>query len=182
MYAVSFIYSNLSPHCFPFSSFQSKFFSIRGQRNFFNVTTVNDHLFRGFYRFPHCPRIWPLVRIPVIKQFNPKALYFRHPAVYKVGWQRSMMRPPRTRMKNGPPFIINRLSPWGSSRGGVFLKCSNIYTPHPKTDPYQGMLKIYLPSRETPHILGTRMLYHVWLCSCHPCDITLLFSSLSLTI
>ena len=26
------------------------------------------------------------------------------------------------------------------------------------------------------------MLYHVWLCSCHPCDLTLLFSSLSLTI
>ena len=24
------------------------------------------------------------------------------------------------------------------------------------------------------------MLYHVWVCSCHPCDITLLFSSLSL--
>ena len=31
MHAVSFIYSNFSPHCYPFSSFQGKCFSLRVQ-------------------------------------------------------------------------------------------------------------------------------------------------------
>ena len=61
-----------------------------------------------------------------------------------------MRRPPRTIMQNVPPFITNRSSPGGGLRGGVFHKCSDIYTPHPKTAPYQGMLNIYFLSRETP--------------------------------
>ena len=54
------------------------------------------------------------------------------------------------RMKNRPPFIINRSFPGGGLQGGAFHKCSDIYTPHPKTAPYQGMLNRYFPSRERP--------------------------------
>ena len=61
-----------------------------------------------------------------------------------------MRRPPRMIMQNGPPFIIDSLSPGGVLQGGVFQKFSNIYTTHPKTAPYQGMLNRYFPSRETP--------------------------------
>ena len=63
---------------------------------------------------------------------------------------RSVLRSHSGKPPNGPPFITDRSSPWGGSRGGVFHKCSDIYTPHPKTAPYQGMLNIYFLSRETP--------------------------------
>ena len=99
-----------------------------------------------------------------------------------AGWKRSTRKPPWTRMQYGPPFIIDRLSPGGVLREGAFHKFFDIYTPHPKTAPDQGMLNRYFPLRETPQRLGTRMLYHVWFCSCNPCDLTLLFSSLSPTI
>ena len=93
--------------------------------------------------------MWPLVRISVtVGNSIPSHIIF---TIWRVtGWQRSMRRPPRMRTQNGPPFIIDRSSPGGGSRGGVFHKCSNIYTPHPKTAPDQGILNIYFPSRETP--------------------------------
>ena len=99
-----------------------------------------------------------------------------------AGSQLSMRRPPRTRMQYGPTLIIDCSSPWGVLREGVFHKCANIYTPHPKTAPNQEILNRYFSSQETTQRLSTRMLYHVWLCSCHPCNTTLLFSSLSPTI
>ena len=141
MYAVSFIYSNFSPRCFPFSSFQGRFFSLQGKWHFFTVTNVEDFLFRRTYRFPYRPH----VRIVfTIGNSVPSRRIFTiwHVAV----WQRSMRRPLRVRMINRPPFVINRLSLGGGSRGGVFQKCSDIYTPPPQTAPYQGMLNGYFPS------------------------------------
>ena len=93
--------------------------------------------------------MWPVVGIAVtIGNSIPSLRIF---TIWRVsGWQRSMRRPPRTRMKNGPPFIIDRSSPGGISRVGVFHKFSNMYTPLPKTAPDQGILNIYFPSRETP--------------------------------
>ena len=107
------------------------------------------------------------------RKFNPKPCIL---TIWRVaGCQWFMRTPPQMRMQYGPPLIIDNSSPGGVSQEGVFHKCSDIYTPNPKTSPDQGMLNRYLPSRETPQSLGTRMLYHVWFCSCHPCNITLLF-------
>ena len=99
--------------------------------------------------------MWPLVRIDVtIRNSIPILRIF---TIWRVaGWQRSIMRPSEMRMQNGPPFIIDCLSLGGGSRGGVFNKCSDIYTPTPKTDPDQGMLNRYFPSRETPRRWHTR--------------------------
>ena len=148
MYAVSLIYSNLSPHCFPFSYFQSMFFLSPRTMAFFTITPVGDYLFHRNYIFPYRPRVWPLVQIAVtIGNSIPSLRTF---LIWRVaGWQRSMRRPPQMGMQNGQPFIIDRSSPGGGSRGGVFHKCSDIYTP-PQTKIYQGMLNIYFPSQETP--------------------------------
>ena len=144
MYAVSFIYSNLSPHCFPFSSFQGKFFSIQGHWPFFTVTTVDYCLFHGIYRFSYRPWVWSLVQIAVtIGNSIPSLCIFTIWPV--VVWQRSMRRPPRMRTKNGPPFIIDRSSPGGGSRGGVFHRCSDIYTPPPQNLHRPGNSKQILP-------------------------------------
>ena len=55
----------MSPHCFNVSSFQGKFFSLKGQWHFSIITTVDDCIFHGIYWFPHSPRVWLLVQIPV---------------------------------------------------------------------------------------------------------------------
>ena len=98
---------------------------------FFTVITVGDCLFHQTYQFPHHPRVWPLVQIAVtIKSSIPSLRIF---TIWRVaGWQQPMRRPPLLRIQNGPPFIIDRLSPGGGSRGGVFHEFSNIYTPPPK--------------------------------------------------
>ena len=147
MYAVSFIYSNSSPHFFPFSSFQGKFFLSPRKREFFTVTTVDDCPFHGIYRFPHCPWVWPLVRIAVtIGNWIPSLRIF---TIWRLaGWQRYTRRPPQMRIQNGPPFIIYCSSSGGSLWGGVFHKCSDIYTPPPLTD--WSMLNRYFSSQETP--------------------------------
>ena len=62
------------------------------------------------------------------------------------------------RIQNGPPIIIDSLSPGGILQEGVFHKFSNIYTPHPKTALDQGMLNIYFPSWETYQCWGARPL------------------------
>ena len=155
MYAVSFIYSDLSPHCFPFSSFQGKFFSLQGQWSFFTVTTVNDCLFHQTFRVPHRPRVWPLVWIAVTNGNSIPSL--RIFTIWQVaGFQRSMRRPPRIIMQNGPPFIIDTSSPGCGSWGGVFHKCSDIYKPPTKIASYQGMLNRYFPSQETPRCWRAR--------------------------
>ena len=87
------------------------------------------------------------------QKFNPKPSYFHH-LVGGKGWQQYTRRHPQTRMQNGPLFIIDRSYTRGASQEGVFHKCSNIYTPHTKTAPYQGMLNRYAPSRETPQHWG----------------------------
>ena len=144
MYAVSLIYLNWSTHCFPFSSFQGKFFLSKNTMDFFAVTAVDDCLLHRTYWFTYHPQVWPRVWIAVT--IGNSILSLRIFTIWLVtGWKRYMSRLPWMRMKNGPPFIINCLSPGGGLRGGVFQKCSNIYTPHLKTSPYQGMLKRYFP-------------------------------------
>ena len=115
----------------------------------FAVTTVNDCIFRQNYWFPYLPQVRPLVWIAVtIGNSIPSLRIF---IIWKVaGWQQYTRRPPRMRMQNGPPFIINLSSPGGGLQGEVFQKFSDIYTPTPKTAPDQGMINRYLPSWETP--------------------------------
>ena len=48
-----------------FQLFKAKIFSLEGQWPFLTVTTIDDCLFHGTYRFTHCPRVGPLVRIAV---------------------------------------------------------------------------------------------------------------------
>ena len=131
-----------------FHPLRQVFFSPR-TRFFFTVTTFEDWLFHRTYQFLYHTRVRPFVQISVtIRSSIPGLCIF---TIWRVvGWQRSMRRPPRMRMQNGPPFIIDRSSPGGVLRYGVFHKFSNIYTPQPKTAPDQGMLNRYFPSRETP--------------------------------
>ena len=116
---------------------------------FLTITNVNDCLFHRTYQLPYRTRVWPLVRIAVTTSNSiPSLSTF---AIWRVaGWQRSMGRSPRLRMENGPPFIINRSSPGGDLRGGVFHKCFDIYTPLPQTSLDQGILNRYFSSWETP--------------------------------
>ena len=149
MYAVSFIYLNLSKQCFPFPPIQGNFFSLQRKWAFSTVTTVDDCIFHRTYQFPYHPQVWPLVHISVTIGNSIPSL--RILTIWWVTcWKRSMRRPPRMRMQNGPPSVIDRSSPGGGSRGGLFHKCSDIYAPHPKTAPYQGMLNRYFPWQETP--------------------------------
>ena len=93
--------------------------------------------------------MWQLIHISVTIGNSIPSLHI-FTIWWVIGWQRSMRRPPWTRMKNGPPFIMNCSSPGGSSRE---RECSNnalIYTPHPKTAPDQKMLNRYFTSQETP--------------------------------
>ena len=132
-----------------FSSFQGKFIFLQGQWLFFAVTTIDDWLFHQTYWFPYHQQVWPVIIISVtIGNSIPSLFIF---TIWRVeGWQLYMRRPPWMRMQNVPPFIIDRSSPGGVLREGEFHKCSDIYTPHPKTAPDQGMLKWYFPSREIP--------------------------------
>ena len=111
--------------------------------------------FPSTYIFPYHPWVWHVVRIAVtISNSIPSLRVF---TMWRVaGWQRSTRRPPRMRMQNRPPFIIDRSSPGGVSREVVFYKCSDIYTPHPKTSPDQAILNKYFPLKETPQRWGTR--------------------------
>ena len=145
MYAVSFIYSNLSWHCFTFSIFQCKFFFLQGQWPFFTVTTGDDCLLHQTYRFTYRPRVWPLVCIYItIGNSIPSLRIFTF--WWVSGWHRFMRMPPQTKMQNGLTFIIDCLSPGGVSWGGVFPKFSNIYTPTlPPKLHISGNAKLILP-------------------------------------
>ena len=131
---------------FLFYHFKASFFSLQGKWPFLTVTTVDDWIFHQTYWFPYHPRVWHVVRISVtVGNSIPILCIF---TIWMVaGWQRYMRGPPRIRMQNRPPSIINHSSPGCVSREGVFHKCSVIYTPHPKTGPDQGMLNRYFPSR-----------------------------------
>ena len=139
---------------FLFHSFKGNFFYLQEQWRFSTVNAVNDCIFDQTYRFPYLPRVWPLVQIAVtIGNSIPSLRIF---AILRVaGWQGDrvagcqlfMRRPPWMRIQNGPPFIIDLLYLGGGSRGGVFHKCSNKYTPPPKTAPDQGIQNRYFPHR-----------------------------------
>ena len=144
MYAVSFMYSSLSPHCFPFSSFQGKFCVSPSTMAPFSVTAADAFLFHGIYQFPHLPRVWPLVRIAVtIGNSIPSLSIF---TIWRVaGWQRSMRRPPWTTIQNGPPFIIESLvSRRRLARGSVPQMFRYIYA-QPQKRPGSGYAKHILP-------------------------------------
>ena len=86
MYAVSCTDYNASLHCFLFSTFQGKFYSLQGQWTFFTVNNVDDCLFRRTYQFPYNPQVKPLVRIAVtIGNSIPSLRIF---TIWRVaGWQ-----------------------------------------------------------------------------------------------
>ena len=139
IYAVSFIYSNLSPHCFPFSFLQGKFF-LSKDNGLFSPSPpsmiVFSMVFIGFLIAHECDHLFVFLLPSEIKSqvfiFSPSGVW--------QGWQRMTRRPPRTRMKNGPPFIIGRSSSGGGLRGGEFHKCSDIYTT-PPPPPQNGRAK-----------------------------------------
>ena len=113
MYVVSFIYSNLSPHYLPFSSFQGKFFSFSKDNGLFSPLPPSMIVFPNrTYQFPHCPRMWQLVRI-VLNIWNSISSLCIFTIWRVAGWQQSMRRPPWMRMQNRLPFIINRSYPGG---------------------------------------------------------------------
>ena len=125
---------------------------------FFTITTVNDCAFRQTYQFNYCPRVWPLLWIAVtIGNSIPSLCTF---TIWRVaGWPLSMRSHPRTRMQNGPPSIIDHSSPAGGSRGGVFQKCSNIYTPPPKPPKIRGCYTDNFPHRRRRSVGA---LAHAW--------------------
>ena len=127
--------------------------------DFFTITTLIDCIFHRIYQIPFHQRVWPLVQITVtIGNSIPSLCIF---TIWRVaGWQRSIRRHTWIRIQNGPPLIINRSSPGGGLRGGVFQKCSDIYTLHPIIAPDQGMRNRYFLLRETPRRWRARM--HEW--------------------
>ena len=144
MYVVSFIYSNLSLHCFTFSSFQGKFFLSPRTMDLFHLYHPRQLSFPSNLLIPYCLRVRPLVWIDVtIGNSIPSVCIF---TIWRVaGWKRSMRRPPQIIMQNGPPFIIARSSEGGGLQGGVFNKFSNIYSPPTQKRPSSGDDKHILP-------------------------------------
>ena len=150
VYAVPFIYLNLSTHFSLFHPFNASFFSLQGKWSFFTVITLENFLYLLTYQLTYLPRVWPLVRIAVIISNSIPSL--RILTIWRVaGW------PPQMKMKNGPSFVFNRLSPGGKSQGGFFQKCCDIHTPPPKHTPDCGMINRYFPSQETARLWHTRM-------------------------
>ena len=163
---------------FLFNSFKAMFF-LQGKLIFFTVTNVDEWIFHQTYQFPYHPRVWPVVRIAVtIRNLIP--IHFLY---HLVGDMLSAVQEKDFPNKNAKRTTIHHRSlvPWGVSREGVFHKCFDLPMSHPKNTSDQGMLTYNFP-RGRRHSVWARMLYHVWLCLFHPWDLTLFFSSLSLTI
>ena len=77
--------------------------------------------------------MWPLVRIAVTIGNSIPSL--RIVAIWRVtGWHNSTRRPPRMRIQNRPPFIIDRSSPGGGSWGN-WLVSSEMSPPRPLVAP-----------------------------------------------
>ena len=125
MYAVSLIFSNLSPHYLPFSSFQ-------GKCSFSTDNGIFHCHHRWWLSFPlnlfgssSPTRVTTCLDSCKHRQLNPKPCIF---TIWQVeGRQQSTRRPPPIRMQNRSPFITNLSSPGDDSRGGVFHKWSDIY-------------------------------------------------------
>ena len=64
MYAVSCIYLNLSLHCFPFSSFQGKFF-LSKEKGLFHPYHRQRFFFCQTFLFTCRPKVWQLNQITV---------------------------------------------------------------------------------------------------------------------
>ena len=129
MYAVSFIYSD------SFFIISRLGFSLFKDNGLFPPLPPSKIVFSNrTYQFTYRPRVWPLVRIAVtIGNSISRLCIF---TILRVaGWQWSMRRPPQTRIQNGLPFIIDCSSSGGVSHGGVFHKCSDLYTPPPPKPP-----------------------------------------------
>ena len=148
MYAVSFIYSNLNPHCFPFSSLQGNFFSLQGKWYFsplppsmivFSIKLINlpidqecDHLF--VFRWLSSIQYQAFVSSPF------------------GGWQGGSAPrgglPEREYKTDRHSSSIARSQ--GSACKGECYTNAPIHLWTPPTPPiYRGMLNRYSPSRET---------------------------------
>ena len=78
MYALSFIYHNLSPHCFPFSYFQGKFFSPRTM-TFFHCYHRRRLSFPSNLSISSSPiSVTTCSNSCYHWKFNPKPSYFHH--------------------------------------------------------------------------------------------------------
>ena len=149
MYAVSFIYSNLILHCFPFSSFQGKFFSLQGQCTFsllppsmvvFSITIIDfliahkcDHSFGSL--------------LP--SEIQSQAFVFSPFGGWQGGsgpWGRLPGREYKT-----DRYSSSIARPLGDAREEECSKNAPIYTspttPH-NPPPYQGILNRYSPLQE----------------------------------
>ena len=79
MYAVSFIYTNLSPHCFPFSSFQGMFFISQRTMDFFCRYHCQWLSFPWNLSISSLPMsVTTLLDCCYHWQFNPKHSCFHH--------------------------------------------------------------------------------------------------------
>ena len=149
MYAVSFIYYNLSSHFFPFSSLQGNLFLSPRTMDFFHRYHHRQLTFPSILSISLSPMsVTTRLDCCYHRQLNPKPSYFHHFVDGRVAVLHEEAS--LNEIQNGPPLIIDHPSPGGGSREGVLHKCSDIYTPHPKTAPDQGVIIIYSPSRETP--------------------------------
>ena len=156
MYAVLFIYQNLSPHCYPFHSFKVSF-----------SLSKDNGLFHSYHRrifsFPSNLSIY-LSPMSVStrsyrcyhQKFNTRPSYFHHLGGGRVAAVHEEASPNYNAKRT---VIYHRsLVPRGRpARGSVPQMLRYIYAPPPKTAPDQGMLNIYFLSRETLRHWRARM-------------------------
>ena len=150
MYAVSFIYSNSSRHCFPFSSFQDKFF-------FFKDNGLFHRYNRRWLSFPSKLLI-SLSPTSVTtrsdscyhQKFNPRPSYFHHLAGGRVAAVQEEASPDNITKRTA---IHHRsLVPWGLlTRRSVqqMLRYIPPPTPNPNPPPDRNIINRYFPSQET---------------------------------
>ena len=147
IYSVSFIYSNLSLHCYPFSSFQCNFYLSPRTIAFFNRYHRQQLPFPiNFFISLSLMSVTTRSDCCHHRQFNLKPSYFHHLAGGRVEAVHEEASPNENTKWNA---IHNRsLVPRGRlTRGSVPQILRYIYAP-PQTDPDQGMLNRYLPSQE----------------------------------
>ena len=143
MYAVSLIYLNWSTHCFPFSSFQGKFFSLKGQWTFFPYRRrcLSSPSNLSIYLSP--TSVTTRLDFCYHWQFNSKPSYFHHLAGDRV----EAVHEEASLNENEKQATINHqlLVPrWRLARGSVPQMLQYIYTP-PQNRPISGDAKKILP-------------------------------------
>ena len=173
MYAVSFIYFNLSLHGFFLNPFKATYFSPKIM-TFFHWYHRQRLTFPSILLISLSPR--SLTCHPdrcYHQKFNPKTLYFHHLAGDRV----VVVHEDVSLNENAIQTTIHHRSivPRGHlARGSVSKMLRYIYAT-PPNGTISGDAKQILPLTGVSSVcFGTRMLYPVWLCSCHPCNLTLI--------